>query len=148
MAMAQPWFGYGPGSFPDVNRMALDDPVVAQAAWTANSAHNLVLQLLLKGGLFYTIALFAAAALIVRDIVRYFADARRSVEAWGLLTVTALILCSSMVDIALDVPATIIIGMFATGFLWGETLSLRRSATASPATAIIAGDRPATAGQG
>ena len=147
VALAQPWFGHGPGSFPEVNRAALNDPLLAQATWSANSAHNLLLQLVLKGGAPYALALLAAAALVLRDIIRYFAGARRSVEAWGLLTVIALILGSSLVDIALDVPATIILAMFATGFLWGETLSPRR-ASASPATAAAAGDRLANGGRG
>lgn len=114
------WTGFGPGGFPILNARVLPDPLVAAAAWTVNSPHNVVLQLLLKGGLPYFILLVTAACLMALPVVSYFASQRRSAEAWAIALTAFYLLANGMVDICLDVPGTICLAMMLTGLLWGE----------------------------
>ena len=118
-AWRSPWFGYGPGGFPTLNSMLLPDPLVAEAAWTVNSPHNILLQLLLKGGLPYLLFLLAAAAMVAVPVVRHFSGGRRSLEAWGIALALVFLFANGMIDICLDVPATTCFAMFLAGVLWG-----------------------------
>jgi O-antigen ligase len=118
-----PMLGYGAGSFSALNAHILSDNVGAPATWTVNSPHNLLLQLLLNGGLPYAALLILAAVRLVGDI-----NSRWPWRTWdalqrGLALAVILFVACSMVDIVLDFPATTGLMLFLAGIAWGQALS-------------------------
>ncbi|WP_293978844.1 O-antigen ligase [Sphingobium sp.] len=124
VAWRQPWLGYGLGSFPALNAHFLTTPRYAQANWAVNSPHNVVLQLLLQGGLPYTlltIAGFALGGWQIAQIMR-----RRWTRDTGLiLALLGLLLGCGMIDLTLDMPAPLTLFLFLAGLLWGQALDRR-----------------------
>lgn len=118
-ALRRPFVGYGPGSFPTLNAMFQPDPFNAQATWSAQSAHDLPIQLLLVGGLPYALLLGVAAGLILRQMVRGWRGWHPPRAHAGVLAAALLIAAAAMFDIALDVPVTIGLFCFLVGTSWG-----------------------------
>lgn len=118
IVQASPWFGHGFGSFSSVQMRWIDDPRLAQELWTVNSAHNLVFQLLVEGGVGYVLLLMAAAIWtgwrVVGNLRRPDADPWRA----GGVAALAVVVACAMVDIALDVPALAAVTLFLLGMLW------------------------------
>lgn len=120
VAAQSPWFGFGLGGFSAANANTLTDPVLAQLLWTVNSPHNLVLQLVLEGGMGFLILLSAAALLIARWSIASLVERALLVDRLGvMLAILAAIACT-MVDIALDVPAIAALTLFLAGLLSGQ----------------------------
>ncbi|WP_165356441.1 O-antigen ligase [Sphingosinicella sp. BN140058] len=118
LAEAAPLHGYGLGAFPVLNAYALSDPRLAQALWMVNSAHNLVLQLLLQGGFPYLILMTLAALWVGYGIiVRGMRDDWRCGSDAVVIAVFVVFACA-MIDIALDVPAMVSLTMFLVGLAW------------------------------
>ncbi|EXS71990.1 O-antigen ligase family protein [Sphingobium sp. Ant17] len=129
IARQAPWFGYGLGSFPDVNQQMLTDPRTAQALWMVNAPHNLILRFLIDGGVPFLLLLTIAMLVIVRRIaanLSYYGplDGRAGVVA----AIFTALLCS-MVDIALDIPALAAMTLFLIGLLWERHQFGSRSAS-------------------
>ncbi|WP_429614781.1 O-antigen ligase family protein [Sphingobium olei] len=124
VAWQQPWLGYGLGSFPSVNAHFLTTPRYAQANWAVNSAHNIGLQLMLQGGMPYTllmIATFGVGGWQVARIMR-----QRWTRDTGLvLAMMGLLLAAGMIDLTLDMPAPLSLFLFLAGLLWGQALDRR-----------------------
>lgn len=118
IVQTSPWFGHGFGSFPAVQMRWIDDTRLAQELWTVNSAHNLIFQLLIEGGVGYLLLLTAAAATIGWRVI---GNLRRpDTDPWraGGVGALAVVVACAMVDIALDVPALAAVASFLLGLLW------------------------------
>jgi O-antigen ligase len=127
LASASPWLGHGLGSFAIVSQQALTTPGVANALWPVNAAHNTVLQLLIEGGVPFA-ALIAFAVVIV--IGRAAGTVSRDGDHMKLsiLLAVCIILANASVDIALNVPATVLLFWYLLGLLWdagGEIRGVR-----------------------
>lgn len=133
LAAQAPWFGYGLGVFPDLNMAMLAGPRMAGELWMVNSPHNLILQLLLQGGIGYLLAIMAAAGCVAWGMLR-----RGGARPWdpnrpGIVAAIIVAVGCAMVDIALDVPAMIALTVFLAGLAWGRqrarTTSMSRERT-------------------
>jgi O-antigen ligase len=118
-----PFHGYGLGSFPILNARSLPDAQAAQEFWTVNSAHNIFLQLAIDGGLPFLLLSLLAAALIVRPIVKRVRARGTSMMMLSIMLSIAIMVGNACVDIALDVPATILWTLFLAGLVWGYHLA-------------------------
>ncbi len=144
---ASPWFGYGLGAFETLNAQFLSDPIFAQGLWRVNSAHNLVLQFLLDGGLVYFTMLTIAAILIARVLVKRGAALKWGQGSDGIVGALFIAIASAMVDIALDVPAMALLTAFIAGLLWAPDRNPSRDLVSEPpATDGKMSDRPRFAG--
>lgn len=132
LAFESPLQGYGPGSFPALNAARLDDPILGRTLWFVNSAHNIVLQLALEGGLPYLALMVLAGFRIARDALPLIWFGRMSLVFVGVFAMAMQIFVCSLVDIALDVPASIFLALFLIGLLWGRALRLRRRSALRP----------------
>jgi len=118
----QPLTGYGLGTYSQASAHALTTPRMAQKFWAVNSAHNLVLQVMMVGGLPYLAGHIVAATLILRPIVATIPVIRRA--GWVVLLAMPLVLLgASAVDIALDMPVTVTLFAVLIGLLWGLALT-------------------------
>lgn len=120
IAMTSPVYGYGLGGFQSINVFAMSGVRFAEGAWIVNSAHSLVLQILLVGGAPYLLLMTALGWRVARDIVRDYAGSPWSTRRWSVALAILLIVLCAMVDIVMDVPSTITLALFLTGLLWGR----------------------------
>lgn len=134
IAADAPVTGHGLGSFPTVNGFYLTTPRFAEAMWAVNSAHNGLLQIAINGGVPY-LAFILAASLYVCGQILAGCRARWSGETAGIAIAIFLIVACGMIDITLDVPATVTLMLFLAGLLWGAALI--------PAEILVAGPRRA-----
>ncbi len=116
-----PIYGYGPGAFPVLNTRWLTDPRFAQANWTVNSAHGILLQMLVNGGLPYLLLILAATALVVWPVVRAL-KRRRDICDFGVVGALLVLAGCATIDITFDVPATLDLAMVLAGILWGGAI--------------------------
>ncbi|WP_293884081.1 O-antigen ligase [Sphingomonas sp.] len=121
VARLSPLYGYGWGSFPTINGHFPGTIQFAQAAWTVNSAHNILLQLWLNAGLPYLLLIVAAFLWGARQVGNGLAG-KWTIDEIGLAAAIGLIIACSMIDILLDVPATITLALFIMGLLWGDAI--------------------------
>lgn len=110
-----PLWGFGPGSFFDLNRSRLD-PATALRFWNFGAAHNAPLQIALEAGWPAVGLLALAVTLVGRSVAR----CRWSAENVGLLSALTVLAGAAMVDIAWNVPAIGAIGCILFGALWGN----------------------------
>lgn len=113
-ALRSPIYGYGPGSLAEPSSGVLTDIEAALQRWNVHSAHNVVLQMVLTGGIPYAIFVIGGFVVLLRPIA--------SIAPWGnsdlLIGAACLLLISAgFVDIALDTPVTLdltvlLLGMF------------------------------------
>jgi len=118
LALSAPLNGYGYGGFPSLNSAMLTSLEAARALSTVNSPHNILLQLVLVGGLPYALLIGAAAALWLRDLAARLKGKRIGPRRAAPLAALALLLASAMVDISLDYPVSTSIALFLAGLLW------------------------------
>lgn len=121
VAAASPLYGYGLGSFPSVNAHFLTTARYAEANWAVNSAHNLVLQLMLQAGAPYLLLILAAIGWGWHQVARALRR-RWTREDVVIVAILGQILGCSMVDIVLDMPAPLTLTLFLLGLLWGQAL--------------------------
>lgn len=115
-----PLTGYGPGAFSQANLYFLqylprDD---VHMIWSVNSPHSVVLQLWSVGGLPYLLFMLAGAALILRDIWRWFKLRNCDSQHLGILLATLILFATGMIDIALDVTASANLAFLLVGMAW------------------------------
>ncbi len=132
LVLMSPLNGYGQGSFAALNQYFLTDERMAEQFWNINSAHNVLLQITLNGGLPYLALICGTVLLLWRDIVRYVHGGalhwRARLVAWknlgsarrSVLCLCALMLACASVDIVLDVPTMACLFFFLIGLLWGR----------------------------
>ena len=128
LATASPLQGYGPGSFPTLNAATLDDPLTARSLWFVNSAHNLFLQIALAGGFPYLLLMLWAGWALLSPVARLALRGQLPMDTLGAFALVLAILLCATVDIALDVPAIVLLTLFLAGLLWGRALKLRERA--------------------
>lgn len=118
--LESPLWGFGPGSFFDLNRSHLN-PATALRFWNFGAAHNAPLQIALEAGWPAVGFLAMAVMLVGRVVVRR----GRSAENVGLLGALTVLAGAAMVDIAWNVPAIGAIGCILFGALWGSPGQVR-----------------------
>jgi hypothetical protein len=121
VATLSPLYGYGWGSFPSINAHFPGTLQFAQASWSVNSAHNILLQLWLNGGVPYLLLILASFGWGVRQVALAL-NRHWATDDIGIGLAILLIVACSLIDIALDVPATITLGLLLMGALWGRAL--------------------------
>ena len=109
-----PFWGFGPGSFFEINRARLAS-ATALRFWDFGAAHNAPLQIALEDGWPALLLLAGGVAVIGHDIVRR----PWTAEAIGLAGALTIIAGASLVDIAWNVPAIGAFGCVLLGALWG-----------------------------
>lgn len=118
----QPLFGYGLGSYRQLNQAHLP-AADADYLWDLGAAHQPVLQAVLEGGAPFAIALVGAVVwLIVVTLRNLFNRAEGQSLALGVALPAGLIFTVAQVDIALNVPATAGLAMLLMGLAWGWSL--------------------------
>lgn len=122
------WTGYGSGSLASLNFYTMTDQLAAERLWMVNSPHNILIQLLLVGGLPYLLLITAGGGLIARDILRAPAWRRSDVRFTALVFAAAVVLLDGAFDIALDVPASVCLFAMLTGLAWGHAVAERSRA--------------------
>lgn len=132
MVFERPLSGFGLASFSAVYGHFLPDPRTASLIWTVNSPHNVLLQILLTGGLVYLALLGTAAVLIARPIVAAMTRTSAMADDHVLCVMLAIILGSASIDIALDYPLSIGLFGLLTGLLLGQALYRRKTPVADP----------------
>lgn len=137
-------FGNGLGSFAQVSASKLPPNVLATDLWYVNSAHNVVIQMIIEGGPGYPMLVGAGLAVMLWQIVR----GQPSVDRGGTLLLSfqaalLVILAGGMVDVALNMPGVVALAAVMLGLCWGHALrraenqrmpalsDMSRSATAS-----------------
>lgn len=117
LARQAPLTGYGLGAFPVVGLHGLE-PAQAAHMWNFRSAHNAPLQVALEGGAPYLLFLGAALSLWAAAGLGPGRAGTRSIRA-GLAAAAAVAGVSSLVDIALHVPAIAAFACVALGLAVG-----------------------------
>lgn len=144
VARDAPPFGYGLGSFAEVNHATIRGALEAADFGYINSAHNELIELVIEGG-----AIFAVLALVT-GILMTFVIWRSGLGRRGLplpraaMAAILLIAGEAMVDIALDVPAVAALAVLLLGLLWGRSLRLLTSRRRMPGP--VEADMPARPG--
>lgn len=119
--------GYGPGALPTAQAFAATD-ATRYSAWSVNSPHQIVLQLLLVGGLPYALLLVAAAAGMARDAMRGYRRWAVDRRTCALLLSLAVIAIDAAVDIVLDVPVGYALAALLAGLAWQTTARIANPA--------------------
>jgi O-antigen ligase len=123
VAWRSPLFGFGLGSFSEVQLRYLSDVREAQAIWTANSPHNIALRLMLDAGLPYLLFIALAGSRILIQFVQAARSRSMNPQEAALLLAIAMMLGSASIDIALEIPALTALTMVFIGLLWGRAIS-------------------------
>ena len=124
LAVREPVYGYGLGSFSDMNLHFLSSREDALNFAYINAAHNHLLQLLLAGGWPFLASQIVALGLMVVPILRSRRREQHDPVFSGMWLGLAVIGGCSMIDIALAVPAILTVAATLTGLLWGRSLRL------------------------
>lgn len=134
VAMDSPLVGFGISAFSSINNFYMSDLDAMLELHNVNSPHNVLLQLLLAGGIPYMILILVAVWRLARLwVVRERAGKASRVEL-GIAVSLVLILSCAMIDIVLDIPATINFSLFLAGLLHGCGLTRRPFSSAEPRT--------------
>lgn len=121
-ASAAAWFGFGPGAFSSLNILTMPTDGTGRDFLSINSVHNTALQLLLVGGIPYLVLLLSAAGLIIRDILRSPHWRERDPTLVALALAAGVIPIAGSADIALDMPASIMVFAALAGLAWGRAM--------------------------
>jgi O-antigen ligase len=121
LVAAAPFTGYGLGSFGSLHAYFLTDETLAEGIWNVRSPHDIILQLMLNGGLPYLLLMGVVLFWQGRAIWRTLKLRTASSATIGLIAATFLILGCAMVDIVLDVTAMILLFQFMIGLLIGRS---------------------------
>ncbi len=135
VAAQSPLTGYGLGSFPTVNGQSLGDPVAGAKYVSVNAAHNILIQLVIDAGLPFLIFIAIAVIMIVAPVLALARRGTLPIDALGVGLALVVLLANGLVDIALDVPAIIMLFWLWLGLIWGTNLSVRRDAVEPLASA-------------
>jgi len=105
--LASPWFGYGLGSFDQVNKLLMTSGNYA-LLWNVRAAHDVYLQWLEEGGLAGALPMFAATgwvlALVARGAVRRRSN-HNKLFLRGLFAASMVVLVHGWSDFSLQIPA-------------------------------------------
>ena len=103
--LAEPWLGYGLGSFDGINALVTTSSNY-QSLWNVHATHNVFLQWLEEGGVLGAGAMFATVLAILIAIVGG-ASRRLRMTGWlrGVVAVSAVFLVHGLSDFALQIPS-------------------------------------------
>jgi O-antigen ligase len=123
--LASPWFGYGIGSFDEVNKLlqtALNFPVL----WNIRAAHNVYLQWLEQAGIAGTIPMFLCIGFVIGRTA-WGVRVRRRMTTWirGCVAVALVFLIHGWSDFSLEVPAIALFWSLILGA--GYSISISQS---------------------
>jgi O-antigen ligase len=120
-----PWTGYGPLAFDAVNAKGWADLHQAIDLSYIHSPHNLILSIMLIGGLPYLALLSAALVIICVSVARSRLPQGRSTLLRALVASLLILGTCSLTDIGADVPAAASLGSVMLGLLWGRGINSR-----------------------
>jgi O-antigen ligase len=126
LAGEAPFFGYGLGSFSDMNMRYAGDAPVAIFLSYINAAHNQALQLILAGGWPFLLLQLGAVGMIIWTVMKGHRRIWHDPFTLSVLLALFVVAGASMVDIALTVPAILSLSACFLGLLWGR--AIRRDA--------------------
>jgi O-antigen ligase len=103
--LASPWFGYGIGSFDEVNKQ-LQTALNFGALWNIRAAHNVYLQWLEQAGIAGSIPMFLCIGFIIARTA-WGVRVRRRMTGWirGCVAASLVFLIHGWSDFSLEVPA-------------------------------------------
>lgn len=127
-------FGYGLGSFAQVNSAMLPADFLATDLWYINAAHNVILQMIMEGGLIFCLLACLAIVIIASTVIRRWPKGSDPATIMQQAGASALLiaLLSGMVDIALNVPAVVTLAASLLGLLWGRSMRPGRHSQREP----------------
>ncbi|MGE4409794.1 MAG: O-antigen ligase family protein [Sphingobium sp.] len=118
--------GFGLGSFSEINTALLPVHDLATDLWYINSAHNIVLQMIIEGGLLFPALMFAGLIPIMIAIWRGRPDSLTGrIVLLACVLGLGVIIAGGMVDVALNIPAVVSLAAALVGLLWGRSVRYR-----------------------
>jgi O-Antigen ligase len=130
--LASPWFGYGLGTFDEVNKL-LETSSNYFVLWNVRAAHNAYLQWLEEAGIFGSIPMFACLAWVLARTA-FGTRNRRRMTTWLRACVAAsiVILIHSWSDFSLEIPAIAMLWSVLLGSAYALAFSRRHKESPSP----------------
>jgi len=102
---ASPWFGWGLGSFDQLNQQVIT-PNTYDALWRSRALHNVYLQWLEQAGLVGAAPMFLTIALVLGvGFASQFQRRQLGSLTRGLLAASAIVLAHALTDFAVEVPS-------------------------------------------
>jgi O-antigen ligase len=131
---ASPWFGYGIGSFDEVNKL-LQNALNFAALWNIRAAHNVYLQWLEQAGIIGTAPMFLCIGFVIARTA-WGVRVRRRMTTWirGSVAVALVFLIHGWSDFSLEVPAVAIFWSLILGAGYAISLPQGHGSTATVAT--------------
>jgi O-antigen ligase len=131
--LASPWFGYGMGSFDEVNKL-LQNALNFAALWNVRAAHNVYLQWLEQAGIAGTVPMFLCIGYIVSRTA-WGVRVRHRMTTWirGCVAVALVFLIHGWSAFSLEVPAIAIFWSLILGA--GYAVSIPQGHTPSQTVA-------------
>jgi O-antigen ligase len=125
--LASPWFGYGVGTFDQVNKL-LQTAINYPTLWNIRAAHNVYLQWLEQGGIAGAAAMFACIGWIIANTALA-TRSRRRMTTWlrGAVALSLVVLIHGWSDFSLEVPAIAMLWSLLLGSGYGISTSSRSS---------------------
>lgn len=120
-----PWFGYGPGSFADLNRTHLDAQTAA-LRWDFRSAHSILVGDALEAGWPHALLALMVGTFCVWCIAHRDAATARDLTATAIMLAVGLTVLGGSLDISLDMPAVAALTAFLIGLLVGRAIRTRQ----------------------
>lgn len=122
MAVRAPLFGYGPASFVESSKLAMETPEQARLLWYVNSPHNIILSLVLEHGVLFVLLLAPTALAMVGTRPFNISRGDRNPVRAATLVACSVVICCALIDIALDVPGVATLFALLVGLAWGQRL--------------------------
>jgi hypothetical protein len=129
--LATPWFGYGLGTFDEVNKL-LETSNNYFVLWNVRAAHNAYLQWLEEAGIFGSIPMFACLGWIIARTALGSRN-RRRMTTWLRACVAAsiVVLIHSWSDFSLEIPAIAMLWSVLLGSAYALAFSRRHKESPS-----------------
>lgn len=128
LAAHAPSLGYGPASFTEASKLAMQTPADARLLWYVNSAHNIILSLLIEHGIIFLAVLTLTAGMMLAPFTTSLRQAPANPVRASAIVACLVIVCCASVDIALDVPAVGALFALLIGLVWGQSLRAHANA--------------------
>ena len=129
--LASPWFGYGLGTFDEVNKLS-QDAINYPVLWNVRAAHNVYLQWLEQAGVAGSVPMFACIGwIITRTVLGVRLRHRMTTWLRGCVVVSLMVLIHGWSDFSLEVPAIAIFWSVVLGC--GYAMSTSQAGAPLPA---------------
>jgi O-antigen ligase len=121
--LASPWFGYGIGSFDEVNKL-LQNAINYPVLWNIRAAHNVYLQWLEEAGIAGTVPMFACLGWILARVALG-TRSRRRMTTWlrGVVALSLVVMIHGWSDFSLEIPALAMLWSLLLGCGYAISLS-------------------------